>query len=80
MHRLTYTRTVQLTVSIDINDFVAEILRVKSTEIDRFLDNRKDAIFNAASDAAGDKIKELLQGYAEEFTPQFMPPIVREDM
>jgi hypothetical protein len=77
MHRLTYSRTVKLTVSIDINDDIARVLKIRPGEIDRFLDNRHDVIFDAAKAAAGQKIAELLQAYAEEFTvgngPQALP-------
>jgi hypothetical protein len=69
MHRVTYSRTVKLTVSIDVNDDVARLLAVSAAEIDRFLDNRQDVIFDAAQKAAGAVIEELLRGYAEEFTP-----------
>ena len=67
MHRVTFEKTLKLTVSIDINDDVAEMLKIRPGEIDRFLANRYDVIFDAANDAAGKKIAELLQAYAEEF-------------
>ena len=74
MHRVTYSRTVKLTVSIDLNDDVARAMAIRPAEIDRFLDNRQDVIFDAAQAAAGEKIKELLQAYAEEFVLRSGPP------
>lgn len=79
MHRVTYTRTVKLTVSIDINDHVARALALSAIEIDRFLENRQDVIFDAAREAAGEKIKELLQAYAEEFVVGNEPPATDQD-
>lgn len=67
MHRLTFDQTVKLTVSIDINDEVAEILSLEKDGINRFLEAKRGQIFEAAQQAAGLKIVELLQAYAEEF-------------
>ena len=68
MPRVTFDKTVRITVSIDINDDVAHRLKMHPGAIDRFLENRFDDIVKVASDAAGVKIRELLQAYAEEFT------------
>src|SRR5689334_16338404 len=67
MHRLTFKQTVDMSVSIDLNDEVAEMLKLKTDEINIFIQNRRELIIEAANKAAGRKIVELLQAYAEEF-------------
>jgi hypothetical protein len=67
MHRLTFDQTVKLSVSIDLNDEVAEKLKLKTDDITRFLEDRRGKIIEAANQAAGRKIVGLLQAYAEEF-------------
>jgi hypothetical protein len=67
MHRLTYTRTIKLSVRMDINDEAAARFQIAPEAIDRYLDNRQEEIIQVASAAAGAKIIELLQAYAEEF-------------
>lgn len=66
-HRLTFNQTVKLTVSIDLNDEVAEKLSLQTDDINRFLEDHRGRIFDAAQKAAGREIVELLQAYAEEF-------------
>jgi hypothetical protein len=67
MHRLTFSQTVNLSVGIDLNDEVAEKLKLRTDDINRFLGDRRGQIIEEAQKAAGRKIVELLQAYAEEF-------------
>src|SRR5437763_3749961 len=67
MHRLTFKQTVDMSVSIDLNDQVAEKLKLNTDDINIFIQNRRELITEAANKAAGRKIVELLQAYAEEF-------------
>jgi len=66
MHRLTFDQTVKITVSIDLNDEVAEKLKLHTDDINQFLADRRGKIVEAANKAAGREIVDLLQAYAEE--------------
>jgi hypothetical protein len=82
MHRVTFRMKVELTASIDINDDVARMLKMRPGEIDQFLANRHEVIFAAAKEAAGRKIEELMRDYTEEFTaggdPHPLPPLPQD--
>ena len=67
MHRLTFKQAVNISVSIDLNDEVAEKLKLNTDDINQFIQDRREKIVEAAHKAAGRKIVELLQAYAEEF-------------
>ena|SRR5258708_7605822 len=67
MHRLTFKQTAEFNVSIDLNDDVAEKLKLDTEAVNRYLERNRDQIVEAAQKAGGRKIVELLQAYAEEF-------------
>lgn len=67
MHHLTFKQTAEFNVSIDLNDEVAEKLKLDTEAVNRYLERNRDQIVEAAQKAGGRKIVELLQAYAEEF-------------
>ena len=66
-YRLNFKQNVTISVGIDLNEETIQKLKLDKDDINRFIQDRQEKIVEAASRAAGKKIVELLQAYAEEF-------------